>query len=109
MTLYEFQVLADRTAKRGLSRNVELANFALGLAGEAGETVDYLKKVLFHGEPMDSTKLTDELGDVLWYVAALASAAGLSLEDIAAYNSLKLLQRYPDGFENGGGNRADNQ
>jgi NTP pyrophosphatase (non-canonical NTP hydrolase) len=70
----------------------------MGLAGEAGETVDYLKKVLFHNKEFSKETLVGELGDVLWYVATLAGAVGLNLDDVATYNVLKLKARYPDGF-----------
>ena len=42
--------------------------------------------------------LTDELGDVLWYVAEAASACGLELGHIAHQNVAKLRSRYPEGF-----------
>lgn len=71
---------------------------ALGLAGETGEVVDYLKKTLFHGHPMDEMKLADELGDVLWYLSALATRYGFSLEFVARRNIAKLAKRYPEGF-----------
>lgn len=71
---------------------------ALGLAGEAGEVADLLKKSLFHGHQVDPATLRKELGDVLWYIAALATMSGLTLEEIAAANIEKLRRRYPQGF-----------
>lgn len=41
----------------------------------------------------------EELGDVLWYVAALATTCDLSLAEIAEFNIAKLKKRYPNGFE----------
>jgi NTP pyrophosphatase (non-canonical NTP hydrolase) len=69
-----------------------------GLTGEAGEVSDYLKKVLGHGKPLEVATVKKELGDVLWYVAALAQSFGLSLSEIATANVEKLRARYPDGF-----------
>lgn len=77
--------------------------FALGLAGEAGEVCEILKKHHGHGRDLDPTALKAELGDVLWYVAAIATSHGLSLTDIAAFNAAKLRRRYPYGFVTGGG------
>jgi NTP pyrophosphatase (non-canonical NTP hydrolase) len=76
----------------------EPAAHALGLAGEAGEVCDLLKKHWGHRHPLDKAKLGKELGDVLWYVAAVGAQFGISLNDIARANVAKLTQRYPDGF-----------
>ena len=67
---------------------------SMGLAGEAGEVVDELKKVHFHAKPYDREKLVRELGDVLWYLAELATAHELSLQDIAHANLEKLRKRH---------------
>ena len=75
---------------------------ALGLAGEAGEFANLVKKMTAHGHPFNKESLEDELGDVLWYLAEAATAAGLELEDIANHNVQKLIKRYPEGF-----NQAD--
>jgi NTP pyrophosphatase (non-canonical NTP hydrolase) len=95
-----YQELSRRTMNNAASFTLDqrLANFALGIAGEGGEIADYLKKVVFHGHPLDHAKLADELGDVLWYLAALASTTGLSLDAIAEGNIAKLRRRYPEGF-----------
>lgn len=97
----EYQQLAERTARRSdTDTDVQrYANFGMGLAGEAGETCDYLKKVVFHGHELNDDKLCKELGDVLWYVATLATTAGLTLSEIAGANIKKLKQRYPNGFD----------
>lgn len=94
---YEYQMAAERTAKR-IPIEKRYVNFAMGLAGEAGEVVDYLKKVCFHGHPLDKDKLAEELGDLLWYIATIANTAGLYLDNIARENIKKLQERYPDGF-----------
>lgn len=72
--------------------------FALGIAGEAGEVADYMKTVIGHGEQLDKTKLTDELGDVLWYVSQLAHIHGIAMSEIMEHNTAKLRERYPHGF-----------
>jgi len=70
----------------------------MGLAGETGEVVDYLKKCVFHGHDLDKEKLTKELGDVLWYLARIADDCSISLEQIMIENIEKLKRRYPEGF-----------
>jgi NTP pyrophosphatase (non-canonical NTP hydrolase) len=99
-TLNEYQKLAERTAniRYGIDTNKRFANFGMGLAGEAGEVCDYLKKIVFHGHDYDEQKLCLELGDALWYIAAIASNACLTLEEVAQGNIDKLKRRYPDGF-----------
>lgn len=72
--------------------------WALGLAGEAGEVADYLKKVHGHGKPYDRTKLLGELGDVLWYLSNLADIHGMTLSEVAQGNVDKLRARHPKGF-----------
>lgn len=71
---------------------------ALGLAGEAGEFANMVKKMTAHGHPLDKKALQDELGDILWYVAEAATACDLDLGETGQRNIHKLRQRYPDGF-----------
>lgn len=98
MNWTDYQRACERTVPADMTTTTRLANFALGLCGEAGEAGEAVKKHLFHGHDLDVPKLRKELGDVLWYVATLATTAGLSLEDVADANIAKLSARYPDGF-----------
>lgn len=94
----EYQKWTQRKV-RDLTREELLTNMALGIAGEAGECADLVKKHVFHGKPLDVTKLTKEIGDTIFYAAALAAAAGVQLTDVVQANVLKLEMRYPDGFD----------
>lgn len=98
MDLNEYQRLAGRTANKSLSEKDTLAQDALGVAGEAGECADLVKKHLFHGHPLDRDKLVKELGDILWYVSQLAADVGVTLDEVAERNIEKLRSRYPAGF-----------
>lgn len=71
---------------------------ALGLAGEAGEVVDTIKKAVFHQHGVDRDLLIKELGDVLWYVAALCTKLDVSMSEVMDRNIAKLRKRYPDGY-----------
>ena len=95
MKMNEYQELASRTRN---PHKEELVNYALGIAGEAGEVADLVKKARFHGHAIDKETVAKELGDVLWYVSNLARLAGVDLEDVAAMNIEKLKKRYPEGF-----------
>lgn len=99
--LDEYQRAAMRTTihGRGAAGPQALAWNALGVAGEAGEVADLIKKHVGHGHALDRAKLTRELGDVLWYVAALAHDIGVDLSEVAAVNVEKLKARYPDGWD----------
>jgi NTP pyrophosphatase (non-canonical NTP hydrolase) len=72
---------------------------ALGLAGEAGEVVDAIKKWSYQGHLLDQEALLLELGDVLWYLALIGSVFGWELEQMVEANVAKLRKRYPEGFE----------
>ena len=98
MNFTEYQELAARTLGRDRTHEQQLANAALGLTGEAGETAEIIKKHLFHATPLDADALVKELGDCLWYIGAFATVLGLSMDDIASRNIDKLRKRYPEGF-----------
>lgn len=76
----------------------KIVNGVMGLNGEAGECVDIVKKTLFQGHEFDAQHLMKEAGDCLWYLAAIASGLGVTLEEIAQMNIDKLRARYKDGF-----------
>ena len=81
-----------------LRRQLKLALAALGLAGEAGEVCDRLKKEIGHGHPEDDEELTKELGDCLWYNAHLADLRRIPFNAVPDLNIRKLAARYPGGF-----------
>ncbi|MHB2016848.1 MAG: nucleoside triphosphate pyrophosphohydrolase family protein [Candidatus Xenobia bacterium] len=79
----------------------------LGLVGEAGEVAEKVKKVIRDrgGQLDDAVRdaLKGELGDVLWYVAQLATELGLDLDDVAQFNLEKLRSRHERGRIHGSG------
>ncbi len=101
----DYQLLASRTAFDKGGKFISLAVSALGLAGEAGECVDIIKKHLGHNRPLDREKLILELGDVFWYMNALCAHIGVSFEEVFAANIIKIEKRYPNGvpFSHGSG------
>ena len=72
-------------------------NWCLGLSGEVGEVEELIKHHYYGGEKLNKVKLAKELGDVLWYINALASHFGLSMNMIATMNIAKLDHRHSDG------------
>jgi NTP pyrophosphatase (non-canonical NTP hydrolase) len=103
--LSDYQRLSRATAE--YPREAWLAYPALGLAGEAGEVAEHAKKAIRD----DGAEITEvrraamakELGDVLWYVAQLATELGLDLGEIAEGNLEKLLSRQRRGMLHGSG------
>ncbi len=80
---------------------------ALGVAGEAGEVADLVKKILHHrreGETCDMAleineqKLIKEMGDVYWYLEFLGAVLGIQTEDVLFANVAKLHKRHPTGW-----------
>lgn len=76
---------------------------ALGLSGEAGEVCEKVKKSIRDGKEIDIDAMTKELGDVLWYLAAISSDLGISLDDVARANYEKLKSRQERGVLQGSG------
>lgn len=95
MTFQDYQTQASQTAIYPASAKITYP--ALGLAGEAGEVANKVKKILrdSRGNLTDEARhaIGAEIGDVLWYLAALANDLGLHLSDLAEANLRKLLDR----------------
>jgi NTP pyrophosphatase (non-canonical NTP hydrolase) len=99
LTLDEYQREALRTAPKHLDDELRRATYALGLSGESGEVAELVKKEVGHDHETDRSQMAKELGDVLWYLAGLASEYGWSLSQIGQLNIEKLRSRYPEGFD----------
>ena len=98
LTLNDYQRMARRTA--GSERKSDKMEESLfGLAGEVGELCDHYKKYMHQGHDIDYDHMAEEAGDVMWYLAEIADALGMPLEDIAQRNIEKLRKRYPEGFD----------
>ena len=100
MTFDEYQVKAKQTA----IYDHPIIYPTLGLCGESGEVAEKVKKHLRDGTSLDELK--KELGDVLWYLASIASDLNISLNDIALTNVEKLQSRMERGKISGS---ADNR
>ena len=77
---------------------------AMGLANEAGEVLGKVKKIIRDGT-FNRADIVDELGDVLWYAAALARDLNVSLSDVAQGNLNKLADRAKRNVIGGSGDK----
>lgn len=98
MNFDEYQQAALRTVNTSLSERDRLLDASAGLAEEASEVLGLIRKKVFQNRDVDSSKLTEELGDVLWCLAVTAHTLGVSLSEVAEANQEKLRQRHPSGF-----------
>lgn len=105
MNFQEYQEQAVKTAIYGEGSVIIYPS--LGLANEAGEVLGKVKKVLRDNggvfTPELNKEIGKEIGDVLWYMAALSRDLGLSLDDIANDNIQKLKDRQARGVIHGSG------
>ena len=123
MTFDEYQDEAKTTAIYPNKNTVNgLMYTALGLAGEAGEIANKVKKVyrdelyytisdvsvnspsikyLYKPDIIDN--LEKEIGDVLWYCAQICTELGINLGDAATSNLMKLKDRKERGVIGGSG------
>lgn len=105
MNFREYQNKALSTAEYPYERGLEY--LALGLAGEAGEVADKVKKIIRdkggYIVPGDRAEIAKEMGDVLWYLANLSEFLGVTLEDVAVMNNEKLASRKERGVIKGEG------
>ena len=107
LTFDDYQRQAKKTAIYPKSAGVMYP--ALGLTGEAGEVANKVKKIVRDGvDKMPSDwreQIAGELGDVLWYCAAIATDLNMSLGQVAMSNKNKLSSRKQRGMIGGFGDK----
>lgn len=75
----------------------------MGMIGEVGELYGYIAKAIRDGTEIDLEYVEKELGDILWFVAAITSDVGLNFSDVAEKNIDKLTSRKIRGTIQGSG------
>ena len=97
MELGEYQRTASQTSKLPITDAKKALPPLLGLASEIGSLLDVYKRHLRDGTDLGASRacFKEELGDLLWYAAAVATACGLDLDEIAADNLNKTRRLYP--------------
>jgi len=104
MDFDDYQALTKKTAVYPSDKALEY--LALGLAGEAGEVANKVKKILRGDQELTQdvkNMISDELGDCLWYISELSTKLETRLMMIAGRNIDKLLKRKVEGKIRGSG------
>ena len=107
--LYHFDLYQDKADETAIYPNKgdNLYYPALGLAGEAGEVCEKVKKIMRDKggvlSEADALEISKELGDVLWYLSALACEINVALSTVAEDNIDKLHSRKERGMLQGSG------
>lgn len=97
MNLNDYQREATRTDQRPGKDEPALAFPLIGLASEIGSVLNQFKKRIRDGDAhaLFSERIAEELGDILWYSANLATKLDLDLESIADLNLRRTRERWP--------------
>lgn len=77
--------------------DMEHMHAALGVAGEAGELADAIKKHVVYGKPLDRNNVVEELGDLRFYMQQIMNMHGITDEEVLQGNATKLNKRYHTG------------
>lgn len=83
-------------AQQMTGNQAHLLHMAVGVAGEAGELLDAVKKHVIYKKQLDITNVIEELGDLEFYMQGIRNAIGVDREDVLHANFAKLGQRYHD-------------
>ena len=86
----EYKAGAARLNSLGPMR---LLHATLGIASEAGELVDAVKKYVFYGAELDEVNLVEEIGDLQWYIATMLDELEVTMNEVLEKNIRKLLKK----------------
>lgn len=92
----QYRELTDRLAAN--PKLLQSLHASIGIAGEAGELIDAIKKSAMYGKPLDVQNVKEELGDICWYMALMLESIGSNFSEVMQMNHDKLEKRYPSGF-----------
>lgn len=107
MDFKEYQRKANRTGKFPGTELDALLYCTLGVAGEVGELVNKIKKIIRDDNRIITKEKISEIqyeaGDVLWYISQISRLAGSDIETVAKMNIKKLEERAKKGTIHGAG------
>lgn len=92
---------SDESIIKGLlttKGNANLLHCAAGVASEAGELLDAIKKAAIYNKPLDRENVIEELGDLEFFMEGIRAQLKITREDTLRYNVQKLEKRYATGY-----------
>jgi len=94
---FDYLVFVNGLFKDMNNQQLDMIHAAMGIAGEAGEILELVKKNFAYGKVIDMEVLAKELGDLLFYFTAMCAVVGIDPEAVAEINRRKLSARYESG------------
>jgi NTP pyrophosphatase (non-canonical NTP hydrolase) len=94
----DYQKDAARTTSHLSTELLDNIHFTMGMCTEASELLDVFKKNLAYNKQIDWINVSEEVGDLMWYIANFCKINGINFEECIKTNIKKLKIRYPDKF-----------
>lgn len=91
------------------AERVDLWHAATGIATEAGEILEQVKKHVIYNAPLDTDNLIEELGDLEFYATRLRQCLRVTRGEVITRNQLKLAKRYSRGYSDRAAQRRDDK
>jgi hypothetical protein len=94
----ESEITPEIIARLTDPTTARLIHAAMGMATEAAELIDMLKKHIYYGKKLDMVNAVEEVGDQMWYIGLAIDIMKTTMNDIMTKNINKLQIRYPEKF-----------
>lgn len=107
MNFNEYMIKAERTSADLGNKQLDNLHYILGILTEAGELADNFKKELAYGKTIDWINVSEEIFDIMWYVANFCRINNIDFEKGLDINIAKLQARYPEKFSEEKANNRD--
>lgn len=94
MRIEEYQEMAKIAVQAHSNEKDEISHWVIGLTEEAGEVAGLVKHKYYNNDDVSVETIAEELGDVLWYIAAICNRLHIDMAKVAELNQAKLANRY---------------
>jgi NTP pyrophosphatase (non-canonical NTP hydrolase) len=84
----------DKIKSELTGKECHAIHMIMGICGEAGELLDAVKKAVIYRKPLDEFNVTEELGDIEFYLEGFRQSVGISRDEVIKENMYKLSKRY---------------